>query len=71
MRWDVNETRWEWDEMRKNRRWQRELKLDETRWDEIQRDAFYSDEALMKWKYIWVTSESDLSETERDEDETW
>ncbi len=71
MRWDVNETRWERDEMRKNWRWQRELKLDETRWNKIQRDAFYSNKALMKWEYIWVTSESDLSETEWDEDETW
>ena len=39
--------------------------------DEIQWDAFYNDEALMKWKYIWVTSDSDLSETEWDKDETW
>ncbi len=57
------------DDEKNKMRW--ELKLDETKWDEIQRDAFYSDEALMKWEYIWVTSESDLSETERDEDETW
>ena len=71
MRWDVNETRWEWDETRKNWRWQQELKLDEMRWNEIQRDAFYSDEALMKQEYIWVTFKSDLSKTERDEDETW
>ncbi len=55
----------------KNNKMRWELKLDETKWDEIQRDAFYSDEALMKWEYIWVTSESDLSETKRDEDETW
>ncbi len=71
MRQDVNKTRWRWDEMRKNQRWWWELKLNEMRWNEIQRDAFYSDEALMKWKYIWVTSESDLSEKEWDEDETW
>ncbi len=57
------------DDEKNKMRW--ELKLDEMKWDEIQRDAFYSDEALMKWEYIWVTSESDLSETERDEDETW
>ncbi len=54
MRWDVDEIRWERDEMRKNWRWQQELKLDETRWNKIQRDAFYSDEALTKWKYIWA-----------------
>ncbi len=48
--------------MRKNQRWWQ---------DEIQRNAFYSDEVLMKQEYIWVTSESDLSETEWDENETW
>ncbi len=71
MRWDVDETRRERDETRKNQRRQRELKLDEMKRDEIQQDAFYSDKALIKQEYIWVTSESDLSETEWDEDETW
>ncbi len=52
MRRDVNETRWEWDETRKNWRQQ---------WNEIQRDEFYSDEALTKQEYIWITSESDLN----------
>ncbi len=57
--------------MRKNQRQWQELKLDEMKWNEIQQDVFYNDEALMRWKYIWVTSESDLSETKQDEDETW
>ncbi len=70
MRWDVSETRWEWDETRKNWRWWWELKLDKMRWNEIQQDAFYSDEALTKQEYIWVTFKLDLSETKWDEDET-
>ncbi len=56
--------------MRKNQKWQQELKLDEMRWDKIQQDAFYSNEALIKQEYIWVTFESDLNKTEWDEDET-
>ncbi len=56
--------------MRKNQNWQQELKLDEMRWDKIQQDAFYSNEALIKQEYIWVTFESDLNKTEWDEDET-
>ncbi len=40
------------------------------RWNEIQQDAFYSDEALTKQEYIWVTFKLDLSETKWDEDET-
>ncbi len=36
----------------------------ETKWwqDEIQRDAFYNDEALMKQEYIWVKFKQDLSQ---------
>ncbi len=33
-------------------RW--ELKLNKMRWNEIQQDAFYSDEALTRWEYIWA-----------------
>ena len=63
MRRDIDETRWERDEMRKNRRrWQ----------DKIQRDAFYSDEALTKQEYIWITFESDLNEmSELNLDKIW
>ncbi len=63
MKQDVDETRWEQDETRKNRRWW---------WDEIQRDAFYNDEALTRSKYIWVTFESDLNEmSESNLDKIW
>ncbi len=63
MKQDVDETRWEQDETRKNRRWW---------WDEIQQDAFYNNEALMRWKYIWVTFKSDLDEmSESDLDKIW
>ncbi len=63
MRQDINETRWEQDEMRKNRRQQQ---------DKIQQNAFYSDETLTKQEYIWITSESDLNKIfESDLNKIW
>ncbi len=42
------------------------------RWNEIQRDAFYSDEALTRWKHIWITFKSDLNEMfESDLNKIW